>query len=73
VDVTEASLGDYVSIDSNRKEAKMEEVTGRRTEITDEIMRAGIDAFYSYDARFDDVEDAIRRIWEAMIKLQKSK
>ena len=48
------------------------DVTGRVREITDEMMRVGIKAFYSYDERFDDVEDAIRRIWEAMNGVRKS-
>ena len=36
-------------------------------EITDEMMRAGLDAWCEYDSRFEDTDDAVRRIWHRMV------
>jgi hypothetical protein len=40
-------------------------VTGR-PEITPEMIRAGVQAYLSFDGRFEDYEDVVVRIWEAM-------
>ena len=36
-------------------------------EVTPEMMAAGLDAWLSYDSRFEDAEDAARRIWVRMV------
>lgn len=36
-------------------------------EATPEMMAAGRDAFLSYDSRFEDIEDAVRRVWDRMV------
>ena len=35
--------------------------------VTPEMMAAGMDAWLSYDARFEDAHDAVRRIWARMV------
>jgi hypothetical protein len=35
-------------------------------EPTDEMVRVGCDMFQSYDARYEDIGDAVKRIWRAM-------
>jgi hypothetical protein len=47
------------------------DVTGR-TNATPEMVKAGVAEFYSYDERFEDPEDVIRRIWRAMLAAAKS-
>jgi hypothetical protein len=41
------------------------DVTGR-SEITPEMIAAGVREFLSYDGRFEDYEDVVIRIWNAM-------
>ncbi len=36
-------------------------------EVTPDMMAAGLDAWLSYDSRFEDAEDAVRRIWVRMV------
>ena len=36
------------------------------TEVTPEMIEAGVGAFWSFDARFEDAEDVVRRIWCGM-------
>ena len=36
-------------------------------EVTLEMMAAGMDAWLSYDSRFEDAEDVVRRIWVRMV------
>jgi hypothetical protein len=40
------------------------DVTGR---ITPEMIRAGVKEFLTFDARFEDADEVIERIWKAMI------
>jgi len=37
-------------------------------EITPEMIEAGLHEFYTYDSRFDPEEDAVSRIFRAMIQ-----
>jgi hypothetical protein len=36
-------------------------------EINDEMMEAGCHEFLSFDPRFEDVSDVVRRIWRKML------
>ena len=36
-------------------------------EITPEMIEAGVQGFWSFDARFEDAEDVVKRIWRGMI------
>ncbi len=36
-------------------------------EITPEMIAAGVQGFWSFDARFEDAEDVVKRIWRGMI------
>ncbi len=40
--------------------------------ITDEMLKAGISVFYSYDSRFEEAEGFVIRLFEAMIAARKS-
>ena len=42
------------------------DVTGQTPEITDEMINAGVLEYLSFDARFEDYEDVVARIWKAM-------
>lgn len=35
-------------------------------DVTPAMIEAGADEFYSYDSRYEDVGDVVRRIWIAM-------
>ena len=40
------------------------------TEITPEMIEAGVSAFYDYDSRFEEARDAVAAIYLAMQKLR---
>lgn len=39
----------------------------KATEITPEMLKAGVAAFCAYDARFEEAEHAVRKIYRAMM------
>ena len=40
--------------------------TAEEVEVTPEMIEAGVRAFWSFDARFEDAEDVVTRIWCGM-------
>ena len=47
-------------------DTKSKDVTGRIT-LTPEMIAAGVREYFTFDARFEDVEEVVERIWRAMI------
>ena len=39
--------------------------------VTDEMLRAGVDEFSTYDDRFETAEDAVLRVYMAMERIRK--
>ena len=35
--------------------------------LTPEMIRAGVREFFTFDARFEDADEVVERIWKAMI------
>jgi len=51
-------------------DTKSKDVTGRievPTKATDHMVEAGVKAYWSFDARFEESEEVVRRIWNAML------
>ena len=39
---------------------------GNEIEVTPEMIEAGVEAFFPFDRRYDEIDGAIARVWRAM-------
>lgn len=39
---------------------------GNEFEVTPEMIKAGVEAFFPFDRRYDEIDGAIARVWRAM-------
>ena len=41
-------------------------IPGNEFEVTPEMIKAGLEAFFPFDRRYDEIDGAIARVWRAM-------